>query len=146
MRRLLTCALCLPTPPPCLLLETMNRCNYWSLLLNIYKVCTCIYTSVKIIKNEVGCRDDTVPKTVDTRRHATIFRNPQKLRCRDWVAEDCYMFSLLLAVHSCIYSFWHSVIPTSYFIFNDFYTCFTNFLSLTVARGEMPYVVRALHV
>ena len=29
----------------------------------------CIYTSIKIIKNEVGCRDDTVPKTVDTRRH-----------------------------------------------------------------------------
>ena len=28
-----------------------------------------VYTSVKIIKNEVGCRDDTVPKTVDTRRH-----------------------------------------------------------------------------
>ena len=28
-----------------------------------------IITSVKIIKNEVGCRDDTVPKTVDTRRH-----------------------------------------------------------------------------
>ena len=28
-----------------------------------------------------------------------------------------------LAVASCIYSFWHSVIPTSYFIFNDFYTC-----------------------
>ena len=25
--------------------------------------------SVKIIKNEVGCRDETVPKTVDTRRH-----------------------------------------------------------------------------
>ena len=38
-----------------------------------------------------------------------------------------------------------------YFIFNDFYTCFSNFfypgLALTVARGEMPYVVyRALHV
>ena len=28
-----------------------------------------MYTSVKIIKNEVGCRDDTVPKTVETRRH-----------------------------------------------------------------------------
>ena len=27
------------------------------------------YTSIKIIKNEVGCRDDTVPKTADTRRH-----------------------------------------------------------------------------
>ena len=50
------------------------------------------------------------------------------------------MLSLLLAVPSCIYSFWHGVIPTSYFIFNDFYTCFTNFLALTVARGEMPYV------
>ena len=28
-----------------------------------------------------------------------------------------------LAVASCTYSFWHGVIPTSYFIFNDFYTC-----------------------
>ena len=28
-----------------------------------------------------------------------------------------------LTVASCIYSFWHGVIPTSYFIFNDFYTC-----------------------
>ena len=56
------------------------------------------------------------------------------------------MLSLLLAVPSCIYSFWHGVIPTSYFIFTDFYTCFTNFfiqayIALTVARGEMPYVV-----
>ena len=24
---------------------------------------------------------------------------------------------------SCIYSFWHGVIPTSYFIFKAFYTC-----------------------
>ena len=30
---------------------------------------TVIYTSVKIIENEVGCRDDTVPKTVETKRH-----------------------------------------------------------------------------
>ena len=36
------------------------------------------------------------------------------------------MLSLLLAVPSCIYSFWHGVIPTSYFIFNDFYTCILN--------------------
>ena len=33
------------------------------------------------------------------------------------VAEDCCMLSILLAVPSCIYSFWHVVIPTSYFIF-----------------------------
>ena len=114
-------------------------CSFW------YGVIP-IYTSIKIIKNEVGCRDDTVPKTVGTRRHceeerehATIFRNLQKQRCRDWVAEDCCMLSLLLAVPSCTYSFWHGVIPTSYFIFNDFYTCFTKFfypgLVLTVARG-----------
>ena len=30
--------------------------------------------SVKIIKNEVGCRDDTVPKTVETRRHCEGLR------------------------------------------------------------------------
>ena len=110
----------------------------------------CKFTSIKIIKNEVGCRDDTVPKTADTRRHceaewehATIFRNPQKLRCRDWVAEDCCMLSLRLAVPSCICSFWHGVIPTSYFIFNDFYTCFTNFLSLSLdcsARRDAIHV------
>ena len=29
-------------------------------------------TSVKIIKNEEGCRDDTVPKTVETRRHCEV--------------------------------------------------------------------------
>ena len=51
------------------------------------------------------------------------------------------MLSLLLTVPSCIYSFWHGVIPTSYFIFNDFYPG----LALTVARGEMPYIVRALY-
>ena len=26
-------------------------------------------TSVKITKNDVGCRDDTMPKTVEARRH-----------------------------------------------------------------------------
>ena len=39
------------------------------------------------------------------------------------VAEDCCMLSILLAVPSCFNSFWHGVIPTAYFIFNDFYTC-----------------------
>ena len=33
------------------------------------------------------------------------------------VAEDCCMLSILLTVLSCFSSFWHSVIPTSYFIF-----------------------------
>ena len=50
------------------------------------------------------------------------------------------MLSLLLAVPSCIYSFWHGVIPTSYFIFNDFYTCFTNFFSRLSLDCSAPYV------
>ena len=29
-------------------------------------------TSVKIIKNEIRCRDDTMPKTVDTRSHCKV--------------------------------------------------------------------------
>ena len=71
-----------------------------------------------------------MPKTVGTRRHceedgehATIFRNPLPTSRFLGVAEDCCMLSILLAVPSCTYSFWHGVIPTSYFIFNDFYTC-----------------------
>ena len=53
------------------------------------------------------------------------------------------MLSLLLAVPSCIYSFWHGVIPTSYFIFNDFlYLFFYPGLALTVAGGEMILPVR----
>ena len=37
--------------------------------LDIWHGVPVYYTSVKIIKNEVGCRDDTVPKTIETRRH-----------------------------------------------------------------------------
>ena len=29
-------------------------------------------TSVKIIKNEEGCRDDTMPKKIETRRHCEV--------------------------------------------------------------------------
>ena len=102
------------------------------------------HTSIKIIKNKIGCRDDTVPKAVGTRRHCeedgehvTIFRNPQKSRCREGVAEDCYMLSILLAVPSCTYSFWRGVIPTSYFIFNDLFYFFFNAGLAFVERGEM---------
>ena len=46
--------------------------------------------------------------------HATIFCNPIPTSWFLRVAEDCYMLSTL---PSCICSFWHSVIPTSNFIF-----------------------------
>ena len=59
-----------------------------------------------------------MPKTVDTRshckEHATIFRNPLLhlgLR-KSVVCSQPY-----LAVTSCIYSFWHSVIPTNSLIY-----------------------------
>ena len=45
-----------------------------------------------------------------------------------------YMLSILLAVPSCFNSFWHSAIPTSYFIFNDFYICFTHFSKTVETR------------
>ena len=77
-------------------------------------------TSVKIIKNEIRCRDDTVPKTVDTRNH-----------CKVWLQQ-------YLAVASCIYSFWHGVIPTSYFIFNDFYTCVTSVDHIVAVFFDLP--------
>ena len=81
-------------------------------------------TSIKIIKNEVGCRDDTMSKTEKVLQRGLIACNnlpqppPYIL-----VVEDCCMLSLLLAVPSYFNSFWHGVIPTSYFIFNDFSTC-----------------------
>ena len=40
------------------------------------------------------------------------------------------MLSLLLAVPSCIYSFWHGVIPTSYMIFILVSLIFVSRLSL----------------
>ena len=52
------------------------------------------------------------------------------------------MLSLLLAVPSCIYSFWHGVIPTSYFILMIFIlVSLISYpgLALTVACGEMMY-------
>ena len=90
-------------------------------------------TSVKIIKNELRCRDDTVPKTVGmvegmqqssaTPKNRDVGRGLRKIVA----CPQPY-----LAVASCIYSFWHGVIPISYF---DFYTCFTHF-SLTVAYPQ----------
>ena len=86
---------------------------------------TCIITSVR-------CRDDTVPKTVDTRSHCKVWLRacnnlPQPPKKRDvgrglWKIVACSQPHL--AVASCIYCFWHGVIPTSSY---DFYTCFTHF-------------------
>ena len=79
-------------------------------------------TSVKIIKNEIGCRDDTVPKTVDTRRHCMqgMVECMQQssvtpsLHLGFWGLQKIVACSQsYLAVPFCIYSFWHGIIPTS---------------------------------
>ena len=48
----------------------------------------------------IGCRDDTIPETVDTRRHRKVglraCNNLPQSRCRDGVVEDCCMLSALL--------------------------------------------------
>ena len=49
------------------------------------------------------------------------------------------MLSLLLAVPSCTYSFWHGVIPTSYFIFNDFYTCYN--IARDIINHRTPQII-----
>ena len=87
-------------------------------------------TSVKIIKNEVGCRDDQklLKQEGTARRIESMQQSSATPSLHLWflgVAKDCCMLSILLAVPSCFNSFWHGVIPTSYFIFNDFYTCNT---------------------
>ena len=89
-----------------------------------------VETTVKIIKNEVRCRDDTVPKTVDTRRHCKVglracnnLPQPRKTKgLRKIVACSQPYLAVLSSEFLARY-----IIPTSYFIFNDFYTCFTHF-------------------
>ena len=112
-----------------------------------YMVTCKAYNSYKVIKNEVGCGDDPVPKQEGTARRIESMQQssatPKNQRCREGVAEDCCMLSILLAVPSCFNSFWHRGIPTSYFIFNDFYTCSTHFFSHKYGQhtvGSLDYM------
>ena len=68
LRKIIACS---QSSSQCLLVFGIVSSLHPTSFLMILYLCTCTtsYTSVKIIKNEVGCRDDTVPKTVDTRRH-----------------------------------------------------------------------------
>ena len=57
-----------------------------------------------------GCRDDTMPQTLDTRRPfevgvrgERIFCNP-KMRCREGVAEECCILSLLYTLQGLLVS------------------------------------------
>ena len=74
-----------------------------------------------------------MPKTGDTRRHCEVeltacnnLPQPPSLHLVFWglrkIVACCQLY---LAVPSCVTCFWHGIIPTSYFIFNDFCTCTT---------------------
>ena len=47
-------------------------CCYWLLTIQCHNlfIITCSYNYYKCKNHEIGCRDDTVPKTVDTRNTA----------------------------------------------------------------------------
>ena len=104
-------------------------------------LCTTMTTlQVKIIKNEVGCRDDTVPKTGDTRRHCevelTVCNNlpqpPKKPDVGRGFAEDCCMLSTLPRSAFLCHLFLARCHP---YILLHFYTCLTNFFR--TAQGHV---------
>ena len=77
-----------------------------------YNKYTC---SISKCKNEVGCRDDTVPKTVDTKRHGKVWlracnnlpRPWEKTRCRDGVgglSRDIDRSCVYVSTCVCAYS------------------------------------------
>ena len=74
-------------------------------------------------KNQVRCRDDTMPKIIDTRKHCEIGEQSSatpSLHLVFWGLQKIVACSQpYLAVPSCIYCFWYSVIPT--FIFTLVY-------------------------
>ena len=103
---------------------TIRGCTIWKGFECEYNgVCTPMYTSVKSLKMKLRCRDDTMPKTVDTRSHCKVWLRA----CNNLLQPPPYIsffggcgrllfalnHTLQVAVASCIYSFWHGVIPTS---------------------------------
>ena len=117
-------------------IDKRSTLHIWSFLhhSNIY-----IYK----YKNEVGCRDDTVPKTGDTRRHCevelTVCNNlPQPPRKRDvgrGVAEDCCILLTLPRSAFLCHLFLARCHP---YILLHFYTCLTNFFC--TAQGHVPII------
>ena len=64
---------------------------------------------------------------------------PKNQRCREGVAEDCCMLSILLAVPSCFNSFWHSVIhPTSFLMIFTLVPLI--FSAISMALGSLAIV------
>ena len=109
------------------------RCNSRTIRMSV---------SVRVISpraaKEVKCRDDIMPKTVDTRKYTA--------RRIESMQQSSATQSLPFTVLSCIYSYWHDVITTFYFIFHDFYTWYYNsmYSSYTVSKGKAGTNVRLL--
>ena len=103
----------------------------------------------KNFNTSIGCRDDTVPKTVDTKRQGGVracnnlpqppktkmYNNIVGIGLRKIVA--CSHSSSQCLLVSTVFGTVSSLHPTSFFILVSL--IFYPGLALTVARGEMPY-------
>ena len=107
-------------------------------------------SSVKIIKNEVRCRDDTVPKTVDTRKHCKVGLRA----CNNLPRPPPYIFvfggcgrllhtlnpTLQCFLVSTVFGTVSSLHLTSFF--NDFYTCYKMVQTMSSLISEMTNVFK----
>ena len=85
-------------------------------------------TSVKIIKNEIRCRDDTVPKTVGTRSHCKVWLRA----CNNLPQPPPYILVFWgcgRLLHALNHTLQWLLVPTvfgtvsSLHLISDFYTC-----------------------
>ena len=121
----------LPQSPPYILVfggcgRLLHTLNSIVLVSPVFGTVSSLHpTSFLMIFILVRCRDDTVPKTADTRSHCKVWLKacnnlPQPPKKRDvgrGLQKIVACSQQYLAVASCICSFWHGVIPTYYLIF-----------------------------
>ena len=97
------------------------------------------------IHNE-GYRDDTVPKTINTRRHCEVglrvFNNLSQPPKTEMWGGGCgrllhALNPLYFVVPSCVNSFWHGVIPTTYLIFTLVSVIFPSHKGSSQACGDV---------
>ena len=136
------------TSRPLLLHDTNNRCQRWSTnsYSRDYEYCVGAINDLRLLSRQLvvalprergGARFGARPSHSCMRAIPACYtpRPAKYLALRVctlisiWVGIGLRKIvacsQIYLAVPSCIYSFWHDVIPTSYFIFNDVYTCLT---------------------
>ena len=120
------------------MLAYTKKTRMFTIKLYMYMV---YYTSIKIIKNEVGCRDDTMSKTVDIRRHARRIESMQQSSATPQNRDvGIGLRKIVACSHSSSRAFLYLQFLAwcRHYILLHFYTCFFYpDLALTAARGEL---------